>query len=219
MKLHQTLSKIKKELGPIHKDCKNSFGGFKYVSLSSILERVNELNEKYGVNFSITNAILDKEMSIQFNKPYYSIHYSVSSAEESIDGCFSFPQDETASSKMKPIQATGSMLTYAQRYILSGVYGLQLEDDADSEKRTPEKTAEKTEKVKEEPRKWMRPEQENHCEMFIENIKAINDLTELKKHVRISSQAAPMLDEDIKDKMNQAYIAQVETIKNRKAAA
>lgn len=127
--IYQKLATVKAGL-KIKKELENSYAGFKYASLDTILEEVNRLLLENDLSFNIIEyndtgdrlykikAILtDGEKNIEFN-------FNLGGAVITTKG-----KGETFEQFIYKIQDAGSAITYITRYIYGVVFSIPFEED------------------------------------------------------------------------------------------
>ena len=127
--LYTKFAKVKANL-KIKKDAKNDFAGFKYATLDSILEAVNqELSTQELVfnildytddgqnNYKVKAVLTDGNQSIEFN---YLVHGAVITTKA---------KGESFEAFVYKIQDGGSAITYVTRYVYGLVFSIPFEDD------------------------------------------------------------------------------------------
>ena len=118
--LHQCLAKAQSEFPLIKKTDKNPFFKSSYAGLPSILEVVLPILHKNGLYIS-QSPVSNKEEGV-------GVHTSIIHAEsgEVLQGSFLLPL-----AKNDP-QGAGSAITYARRYALVSMLGLNVDEDDDA---------------------------------------------------------------------------------------
>jgi len=133
--LKAKLLAIKTEIGKVYKDASNSGLKFKYATLSNILNKVNSLLDKHQVLMTISIQ-MNSELTSITNKLIYSgtVEFLDVTGNEFKEYHFNFPSD---TQQKNDIQAFGSTMTYAQRYMLGAIFGIAFDDeDPDNDKNT-----------------------------------------------------------------------------------
>jgi len=128
----------KSSIGKIIKDRSNEFGNFTYADLNRIFEKVNDVLTEIQILVDVISIKSNNEMSQIMNRPYFDFKVHIIDLENVssfIEKDFTFPADDEGK-KMKLIQATGSMITYATRYIYGAIFSIQFENDPDNGKVT-----------------------------------------------------------------------------------
>ena len=149
----------------IKKDSDNPFFKSKYASLSTILEHIQMPLAESGLSFSQLPDGEDCLTTILMH----------AESGEWIQSSFCI------SPVKKDPQATGSAITYARRYALGAILGLNIEEDDDGNSATfPDKRKQYDEKNNQDLRPWLNEEQ------FIAMKKAINDGKHEEVRVRMS---------------------------------
>ena len=122
----EDFSRLQAEMPEVVKDklVRNKDGTprYKYASLGNILKTIKPYLEKYG--FSISFKAENKESSVKATA--ILMHRDGHSEQSS----FEVPIDPEA--KMSETQKYGSALTYAKRYSLTSLLGINAEDDDDA---------------------------------------------------------------------------------------
>jgi len=118
--IHTAFAKAQSEFPKLSKDATNPFFKNKYVSLDNILEVVIPILHSNGL-YLTQSPVSNHEEGI-------GVHTSIVHAEtgEMIQGSFMLPL-----AKQDP-QGAGSAITYARRYALQSILGLNFEDDDDA---------------------------------------------------------------------------------------
>lgn len=117
----EALCKFQSEIESISKDAENPFFKSSYASLPAIIEATREPLAKHGLSYA------------QFP-----------SGDSELDTILMHTSGEwiSASFAMKPVdqkpQSVGSAITYARRYALCAILGLQVDDDDGNEASKPE---------------------------------------------------------------------------------
>lgn len=133
--LKAKLLAIKTEIGKVYKDANNTGLKFKYATLSNILNKVNSLLDKHSVLMTISIQ-MNSELTSITNKLIYSgtVEFLNIDGNEFKEYHFNFPSD---TQQKNDIQAFGSTMTYAQRYMLGAIFGIAFDDeDPDNDKNT-----------------------------------------------------------------------------------
>ena len=122
--IHQALFDVKKELGAVKKQAKNPFFKSNYADLNQHLDLVEPLLEKHGLVLTqpvITNGV----------KNMVSTEIALKETEVGVNG--DNPSQVIKSQLVLPesddLQKVGSAITYARRYTLGSLLGMQSVDD------------------------------------------------------------------------------------------
>jgi len=128
--LYTKLAKVKSNL-KIKKELENSYAGFKYASLDSILEQVNKELEREGLvfnileyndsgdrNYEVKAVLTDGDKEINFN---YKLHGAVITTKSKAENFENF---------VYKIQDGGSAITYITRYVYGLVFSIPFEEDS-----------------------------------------------------------------------------------------
>jgi len=125
--IHTAFAKAQSEFPKISKDATNPFFKNKYVSLDNILEVVLPILHKNGLYLTQSPWTDDRGIGVATK-----IVHAESGEEE--QSCFTLPL-----AKQDP-QGAGSAITYARRYSLQAMLGLNFEDDDDANRASGKKT-------------------------------------------------------------------------------
>lgn len=111
------------------KDLSNNFGGYRYRSAENILAAVKPLLAKHGLTINLTDAIM------QIGDRYY-----LKAKAEISDGMVAtfseaYAREPLAKKGMDESQVTGSASSYARKYALCGLFGI---DDSSADPDNPE---------------------------------------------------------------------------------
>jgi hypothetical protein len=120
------LCKFQSSIGKVSKEANNPFFKSKYASLANILDTIQKPLSECGLAFA---QLPDDDALTTI-----LIH---SESGEWIESSYKMPV-----AKQNDPQAMGSAITYARRYALGAILGLNIDDDDDGEKamgRTPQK--------------------------------------------------------------------------------
>ena len=133
--LNQKLSLIQKEF-KASKSKFNSFGKYNFRSAEDILEALKPFNEKYQVNFTITESIVHSEF-LQF--PMLESTASINDDLDNITASAIVGVDLEQKGMQMP-QKFGSASSYAKKYALGNLLLIEDTQDADASNKH-EKTA------------------------------------------------------------------------------
>jgi len=125
MKIYSALATIQKEL-KAPKGQFNSFGKYAYRSCEDILTALKKLLEK-----TETVLILNDEVVNIGNRFYVKAIATLSNGEETITST-AFAREEEIKKGMDGSQITGASSSYARKYALNGLFGI--DDNKDSDK-------------------------------------------------------------------------------------
>jgi hypothetical protein len=146
--LNQKLSLIQKEF-KASKSKFNSFGKYNFRSAEDILEALKPFNEKYQVNFTITESIVHS----QFNE--FPMLCSTASINDDLDtiSATAIVGIDLEQKGMQMPQKFGSASSYGKKYALGNLLLIDDTQDPDATNKH-EKTTTKTESV-EDDKKWL----------------------------------------------------------------
>ena len=164
--LTQALAKFHAMVGRISKDAKNPFFKSNYASLSNIQDAISKPLSESGLVYS--------QMPTGVNG-LCTILIHAESGEYMMDS-YTMPV-----SKPNDPQAVGSAITYAKRYALAGILGLNIDEDDDGNKAA--------EKPKDHPveKPWLNPKTEKWSSAIQALIDGY-DLEVIKKKYNISKE-------------------------------
>lgn len=116
--IHQKLSEFQSIVGKLLKDKTNPFFKSKYADINTVLEMIREPFKKLGLSFIQTTQITDSGL------PYLeTVLYIVNDYKEHV------VSDTLLVLAKQDMQGLGSAITYARRYALVSMLGLEQEDD------------------------------------------------------------------------------------------
>lgn len=127
MKVAEILQHIQKEL-KAPKNQKNTFGGYQYRNLESILENVKPLLDKYNAVLTITDDIITVSERV-----YVKAIATLTSVEDGDNITVSaYAREDVAKKGMDLSQLTGACSSYARKYALNGLFCIDDTKDADA---------------------------------------------------------------------------------------
>lgn len=127
MKVIEILQHIQMEL-KAPKNQKNTFGGYQYRNLESILENVKPLLDKYKAVLTITDDIITVSERV-----YVKAIATLTSVEDGDNITVSaYAREDVAKKGMDLSQLTGSCSSYARKYALNGLFCIDDTKDADA---------------------------------------------------------------------------------------
>jgi len=127
MEIKQALALIQKEL-KADKNQFNSFGNYKYRSCEDILKALKPLLDKTG-----TILILNDEVVNIGNRYYVKALATLQSVDKETSICSTaYAREEEIKKGMDGSQITGASSSYARKYALNGLFGI--DDTKDSDK-------------------------------------------------------------------------------------
>lgn len=159
MGVYETLAKVQADIA-VPKSRTNKFGGYSYRNAEDIMEAVKPACLKHGAAFFVSDAV-------EFIEGRF---YIVATATFSADGetvqAKGYARECDAKKGMDEAQITGSASSYARKYALCGLFGIDGQDDPDA----MDNRDEKQQKKKQEPK----PKQRNHATK--DQLEAINGI-------------------------------------------
>ena len=125
------------------KDLSNNFGGYRYRSAENILAAVKPLLAKHGLTINLTDTIM------QIGDRFYL--RAKAEISDGMNGCFSeaYAREPLAKKGMDESQVTGSASSYARKYALCGLFGI---DDSSADPDNPENHPDNPDTAKREAR-------------------------------------------------------------------
>lgn len=121
MKLQEIQTELKAPKGQL-----NKFGGYKYRSCEDILEALKPLLAKHKAI-----VLLSDEIVLIGERYYVKATATFKTAEESIS-VVAYAREAESKKGMDESQITGSASSYARKYALNGLFGIDDTKDADT---------------------------------------------------------------------------------------
>lgn len=115
VELNKALAAVKREMGKLKKDAKNPFFKSKYADLNQVLENVEPLLEKHGL-------VLTQPVISNGQHNFVSTEITEINTGQAAVSRLGLPVIED-------MQKLGGAITYARRYTLKSLLGMQEEDD------------------------------------------------------------------------------------------
>jgi len=143
MKLYEKLIEIQSTLS-VNKTKHNDFGNFMYRSCEDILKAVKPSLKEHGLFL----LLIDEVVSVG-DKNYVKAIARLSDGIEEIETSALAREPGTPKAKMDESQTTGSTSSYARKYALNGLFGLDDGEDGDSlnDGKSPKGKGDKGEKL------------------------------------------------------------------------
>lgn len=126
MTIYEKLGAIQKDLF-VPKEKKNDFGGFKYRSCEDILKTVKPLCEANKTVLILT-AGLEALGDDRYIRATVTLRDLESDASISVDA---YAREERNKKGMDASQVSGTATSYARKYALAGLFGIDNEKDSD----------------------------------------------------------------------------------------
>lgn len=140
MNIYQKLNNVQEEL-KCPKDQRNSFGGYNYRSCEDILEAVKPLLFKNGLALTMRDEIIAQD-----GRFYIKAIGNLVSTDELPEGksekdreyiiATAFAREAEQKKGMDESQVTGTASSYARKYMLNGLFGIDDTKDADTDEYT-----------------------------------------------------------------------------------
>jgi len=111
------------------KDLSNNFGGYRYRSAENILAAVKPLLAKYGLTINLTDTIMQIGDRFYLKAKAEISNGNVATFSEA------YAREPLAKKGMDESQVTGSASSYARKYALCGLFGI---DDSSADPDNPE---------------------------------------------------------------------------------
>ena len=166
MNIYQKLNKVQEEL-KCPKDQRNSFGGYNYRSCEDILEAVKPLLFKNGLALTMRDEIIAQD-----GRYYIKAIGNLVSTDELPEGksekdreyiiATAFAREAEQKKGMDESQVTGTASSYARKYMLNGLFGIDDTKDADTDEYT------KQTKVENKPTTTQKPTNNNEPKKITE---------------------------------------------------
>lgn len=132
------LQQIQSEL-KAPKSQRNNFGGYNYRSCEDILEALKPVLAKYNA------AVLLSDEIVQMGTRWYIKATATLKTETESISVAAFAREEENHKGMAEAQITGSASSYARKYALNGLFGIDDTKDADTMANRPTLTTHKAE--------------------------------------------------------------------------
>ena len=127
MTIHQKLSKVQSALF-VPKGNRNNFGGYNYRSCEDILKQVKPLLAENGLALTMSSRMIQVGEWV-----YVDVTCTLFDNESSESVIVNAQAREPESRKgMDAAQVSGSSLSYARKYALAGLFGIDNEKDPDA---------------------------------------------------------------------------------------
>lgn len=123
--LHEKHVAIQMEL-KVPKNQRNKFGKYNYRSCEDINESAKPLCHKHGLSLNETDEIV-----LVGDRYYIKAQAFISDGSESI-GAFGYAREELTKKGMDGSQITGASSSYARKYALNGLFGIDDSKDSDN---------------------------------------------------------------------------------------
>lgn len=123
----------------------NTFGKYHYRKAEDILEAAKPLLKETGLYLKITDSI------VQMGDRFYVKATAIISDGTTAESCDAFAREEAEKKGMDGSQVTGASSSYARKYALNGLFGI--DDTADSDSQTPVTTQQPTSATTQPPAK------------------------------------------------------------------
>tara|TARA_B110000503_G_C7134407_1_gene408205 strand:+ start:1445 stop:1999 length:555 start_codon:yes stop_codon:yes gene_type:complete len=173
--LNQKLSLIQKEFKAA-KSKFNSFGKYNFRSAEDILEALKPFNEKYQVNFTITESIVESNF-LQF--PMLRSVASISDDLDTISASAIVGIDLDQKGMQMP-QKFGSASSYGKKYALGNLLLIDDSQDADATNKHEKSTSK-------EELKWLNKNTPEFNKV-VEYLKKGGNIAEVEKKYKISTE-------------------------------
>lgn len=137
--IYEKLNKIQLEL-KAPKNKRNNFGGYQYRDLSSILEALKPLLQKYKCAIFLSDNVVTKE-----DRTYIEAIATIIDCEDSTQCyCKGYAREDESKKGMDLSQLTGACSSYARKYALNGLLAIDDSQDIDSMDNTKQETPKRT---------------------------------------------------------------------------
>lgn len=147
MNIYETLSKVQKEI-VVPKNRTNKFGGYNYRNAEDIMEAAKKACAENGAAFFVSDDVQAIEGR------FYVVATATFCADGEIVSAKGYAREQSTKKGMDEAQITGAASSYARKYALCGLFGIDGQDDPDAmdnreeTKKTQKATAGQIEEVK-----------------------------------------------------------------------
>lgn len=171
----------------IKKDAKNPFFKSKYATLSNILDSIQTPMEESGLSFaqfpdenhSLTTIIIHAESGEWMQATYKTAPVPEYNKEKDAAGSVVYRGESYVSP-----QSVGSAITYARRYALAAILGLNIDDDDDANMATHGRTT--PVQAEDNAKQWLN-ENTSAFTGAVEKLRAgATTMEKIKAHFRVS---------------------------------
>jgi len=123
--IHQALTEIQEK--GITKRVENKFGGFMYLKISTIMEEISDILQKYDLRVRFSDNLV-----MIGDRYYVKALATIYDKDGNRESAIAFAREQAEKKKMDDAQITGSYSTYARKYALCGLLGVEGEEDVDA---------------------------------------------------------------------------------------
>jgi len=127
--IHQALMEIQ-ERG-VTKKLPNEFGDFKYLKISTIMEEISDILQKYDLRVRFSDNLV-----MIGDRYYVKALVTIYDKDGNKESAIAFAREQAEKKKMDDAQITGTSSTYARKYALCGLLGIEGEEDPDEKGNT-----------------------------------------------------------------------------------
>lgn len=124
-KIHEAILKIQRL--PIVKNINNDYGKFKYLKIATILSDIDGVLVEFGLRVKFEDKII-----LSGDRYYVKAKASLIDGAGNKESSVAYAREVLEKTKMDEAQITGSCSTYARKYALCGLLGIEGEEDMDS---------------------------------------------------------------------------------------
>lgn len=125
MGVYETLAKVQADIA-VPKSRTNKFGGYSYRNAEDIMEAVKPACLEHGAAFFVSDAVEFIEGR------FYIVATATFSADGEIVQSKGYARECDSKKGMDEAQITGSASSYARKYALCGLFGIDGQDDPDA---------------------------------------------------------------------------------------
>lgn len=144
MNIYQKLAEAQTKL-VVKKDLDNKFAGFKYRSLETILAAIKPILESLGIYLFMSDKILFIDGRYYVEATATLVNAEKPEEQIIVTACAREVQEKKGSD---PAQITGAASSYARKYALCGLFGIEGESDPDADDAPQTKAASKKQAAK-----------------------------------------------------------------------
>lgn len=127
--IHQALTEIQEK--GVTKRVENKFGGFMYLKISTIMVEISDILQKHGLRIRFSDDLV-----VVGDRYYVRALATIYDKDGNKSSAVAFAREQAEKKKMDDAQITGSCSTYARKYALCGLLGVEGEEDVDAKEQS-----------------------------------------------------------------------------------
>lgn len=125
MNIYETLSKVQKEI-VVPKNRTNKFGGYNYRNAEDIMEAAKKACADNGAAFFVSDDVQS------IDGRFYVVSTATFCAGNQTVSAKGYAREQSTKKGMDEAQITGAASSYARKYALCGLFGIDGQDDPDA---------------------------------------------------------------------------------------